>query len=500
MNDLEKLIFGKNQESSIVSIEIQDSSVELFQQDASGAISSKFLPNKHWILSNRPLNKDFVHLKGDLFYSWGIQFENREDFLKARNYWRREDIYSVFDPKEACMLNYGYTYFKNLKIEDVSILSCDIETNGLKHDNDSLVLLITNTYRDSKGSIVRKLFAIDEFHSQSEMLQNWCKWVCEVNPSIISFHNGYSFDFPFLQHCADLAGIQLELGRDNSPLRFNTYESKFRVDGSRDLHYNKCYIYGREIIDTMFLAIKYDISRQFDSYALKPIIKQLGLEKKDRQFYDASKIRENYKIPEEWNKIKIYAEEDSDDGLKLFDKFAPPFFYFCQSVPKSFQLLCESATGSQLNAILVRSYLQERHSIPKTNEVSDFRGGISMGNPGIWNNCMKVDVSSLYPSIILQYQIYDKKKDPNGNFLKMVEYFTKERLKNKKLANETNNAYFSGLEQSQKIGINSAYGLLSTNGLSFNSPENGSLITQHGRDILKKSIKWATGNDYEETV
>jgi DNA polymerase elongation subunit (family B) len=51
------------------------------------------------------------------------------------------------------------------------------------------------------------------------------------------------------------------------------------------------------------------------------------------------------------------------------------------------------------------------------------------------------------------------------------------------------------LEQSQKIGINSAYGLLGTQVL-FNSPDNAELVTKYGREILLKSIKWATGKDY----
>ena len=42
--------------------------------------------------------------------------------------------------------------------------------------------------------------------------------------------------------------------------------------------------------------------------------------------------------------------------------------------------------------------------------------------------------------------------------------------------------------QSQKIVINSAYGLLGAQGLNFNSPDNAALVTKGGREILQNGI------------
>ena len=123
----------------------------------------------------------------------------------------------------------------------------------------------------------------------------------------------------------------IKLGRLDKPLYFNKYESKYRIDGSRDLHYHKCQVYGRELVDTMFLAYKYDaVEKKYESYGLKKIIAQEGLEKKDRTFYDASQIRHNYTNPEELEKIKRYAEEDGDDALALYDLMVAPTFYLTQ--------------------------------------------------------------------------------------------------------------------------------------------------------------------------
>jgi len=62
---------------------------------------------------------------------------------------------------------------------------------------------------------------------------------------------------------------------------------------------------------------------------------------------------------------------------------SPAIFYFTQLIPKSFQSVVESASGAQLNSLMVRSYMQQGHSIPKATEGADFEGAISFGIPGI---------------------------------------------------------------------------------------------------------------------
>lgn len=495
MND--PLIFGKSDLKRIVSLEAQDGAVECFIEEIDGTVRSEHLPNKYWLLSPKPLNNKFVKLKGSLYYNYGIQFNTHNEYSRAKVFWRHNDTYSIYDSKESTMVNRGLTSFKGMMFGEPSILSFDIETTGLKHDNTSKLLLISNTFR-KLGTITRKLFSYDEYDSEGDMILAWCSWIREMNPSIITGYNIYSFDIPYITFCAARADVNLSLGRDGSSLKFSKYTSQFRIDGSREQEYKKCTIYGREIVDGYFLAIKYDVSRKYESYRLKSIIAHEGLEVKGRVFYDASKIRDNYKDPVEFQKIKDYCIFDSDDALALYDLMGASYFYMAQSIPKSFTSIMTSASGSQINSMMVRSYLQEGHSLPKADNAVPFEGAISYGPPGIYRNMLKLDVSSLYPSIIREHNIYNVNKDPKGNFLKLVDYFTLQRLENKKLAAETGNKYYNDLQESQKILINSMYGFLSTSGLLFNSPVHAAEITEKGRNILKKAIVWATGKTFEE--
>lgn len=488
-----RLLFGKNELEKIVSIEPADEFVEVFREE-NGFIQSTFIPNKYWILASRQLRADWVRLKGDLYYKWGKQFSTREEYTISRNVYKRDDTYSIFDSRESIMVKDGITYFKGMAPQDVSILSFDLETTTLDpSDNDAKILLISLTYRNKTLKIpTKRLFAYDEYGSQAAMIEEFCATVRAFNPSIIVGHNIMGFDLPYLRTIAEKEGSDLLLGRNESAAQFDSYESQFRKEANQFIKYNKCRIYGREIVDTLFLSIKHDIaSRKYPSYGLKAIIKEEGLEKQNRTFYDASQIRHRYKDKNEWEKIKEYCRDDADDALALFDLMSPPFFYMTQSIPKSFQGIIESASGSQLNSLMIRSYLQEGHSIPKTSPQEEFEGAISEGNPGIYRNVHKVDVSSLYPSIILQYEVFDRSKDPKANFLNMVKSFTETRLKYKALLKETGDKKYDALQGAFKILINSAYGFMGAPGLNFNSPLNAAFITRTGREILTKSIEWS---------
>lgn len=495
-NKYDSFVYGKDQTERIVSIEVVKDKVILFIQKEDGSIVQEERSHKYWLMSNEKPGSKWIRMKGDLHYKWGYQTsdgdEARQLSYKLKN---KYDIYNIYDPRESSMVNKGYTFFKGMKHNEPSVLSFDIETNGLHLTAFSKLYMITNTFKKN-GIITRKLFSFDEYSSEGEMINAWCNWVLQIDPTVMCGHNIASYDLPYLEHIADMNKTSLKLGRDGSNIKFNRNESKFRKEASQYLYYNKSHIFGRQIIDTMFLAINYDrAERKYVSYGLKNIIAQEGLEQKNRQFYDASKIKDNINIPEELIKIKEYAKTDADDGLALYELMCPSLFYFANYIPKTYQSITESATGSQINAFLVRSYLQDAHSIPKASEVQKFQGAISFGVPGVYRNCFKIDVKSEYPSCILQYNIYDKDKDPNAYFYKMVEYFTLRRFEQKDMAKQTGDYYYTNLEQSSKILINSAYGLLGAKGLNFNSPHNAALVTAKGREIIETALMWASGQN-----
>lgn len=497
-----ELIYGLGKIERIVSIEIKDDVAEIFYLDENKQIQSTFEQNKFWILSSKPTWGDkSIKLEGNLHYKYAMTYKTRESFMGDRMKLKKwNDIYSIFESKEAYMVRYGETYMKGLKPTDISNLSFDIETTGLDENaEDAMLIIIANTYRDRMGNIMRVMFSYEQYNTQGDMILAWCKWVREIDPDVISGYNVNSYDWNYIRAIADRENVQLELGRDGSPMTFDTYVSKKRIDQTRDVEYKRPRVYGRELIDVMFLAINYDtIFKKYESLGLKSIIATEGLEKEGRVFYDAGQIRKNYKNPVELEKIKKYAEFDGDDSLALFDLYISNYFYTAQMCPKSFQAITESASGSQINSILVRAYLSVKHSIPKPDESEHFEGGLSIGIPGIYKNCIKIDLLSAYPSTIIQYEIYDKEKDPKKYLLTLTKTLFERRKFHKVKHKETGERYHDDMSNSLKVLINSIFGFMGSAGLNFNSPKNAAKVTEYCRGYLEKAVQWATNKSINE--
>ena len=440
------LIYGKNTTEKVVSVEVKDDKLYMFLND--GTVIEK--PMEYWILSNRSMGSPTVDLEGGLFYNKLRTFETEKNYKKARGilYGKNANMFNIYDNAEAAMIREGITPFKGLKVQDVSILSFDIETTGIAHNEDSKVLMISNTYRDIHGKITKKLFDLAEYKGHdSLMIEKWSEWVQEIDPSVMTGHNIFGFDLPYLSYCFIERNPHhkndIYLGKDGSSIKYSPKPKKFRKDGSQSYDYHEAKIFGRQIIDTFFLAIKFDFGRKYPSYGLKAIIETEGLEKKGRIKWDFENIKpkdlweavdlgatwsgEDEAI-DIWKKFREYCEDDADDSLKLWDLMIPQFFYYNQSLSMNLQTVNNTATGRQINGLLVRAYVQDGHSIPQANEKESYGGGISFGVPGMHKHVVKWDIKSMYPSIMLQYDVYDKEKDPKAHFLGIVRYFFDERF------------------------------------------------------------------------
>lgn len=484
----DKLIFGKNQTENIVNVSFKDDKIYTYYMDGTYEVN----PYKPWFLSHAS-GKSSSKLLGNQFYSF-INYTDSVQYRDILNKYRFDkELWFPRSFEESYMLLNGVTYFKGMKLNEVSILSFDIENlNEKTTPHSDLVVIISNTFRSNTGQITKKLFNIKNFDSSRQMTEAWCDWVSKMNPDIVTGHNIFFHDLRIL----NLVNPELQLGRDGSSLVFDDHISKFRKDGQQKYEYKNAHIHGREIIDTWMLSIKYDIAREFPSYGLKAIEKHLSLQPKDRIEWDFTKhpVDKTLNDPELWKLFLKYAEADSDSPIKMLDIMLPTLFYFNQSVPKTLQQMCQEATGSQLDSIMIRSYLQDGYSQPKTSSKVPFEGAVSIGIPGIYNYVKKIDVTSLYPSIMLEYDIYDKQKDPNKHLIQILRYFREERIKNKGIAEATGDKYYDDLQNTQKVAINSLYGFLGAGYLLYNFPKGAASVTKHGREIIIKTTEWATGH------
>lgn len=497
----DKLIFGKDQTEKITNITIEEGIAYIYRANQKNPTQ---IPYNKWAIGVN-YAEGCEKLKGYQYYKY-IRNINEQEYSELKKYWNPK-VWMPRSPEEGFMLRNGYTYYKGMKVEDVSLLSFDIEATGINKDaEDAYIPLVSMTYRSRDGEITKTLFDIFDYETDQKMWNDINCFVKKHDPDIILGHNIFSYDLPYADKNSSTG---LLWGRDDNRIKFNTdKKSKYRKNQQQQYEYYDAQIHGRDIIDTFFLSMKWDIGNDLPSYGLKALEDHFELVKENRTWdfkkWPVRKLIEEKKKKTEigqkmWKEFRKYCIDDADTPIKLFDSMVPAFFYLTQSVPKTLQQVINQASGSQLDSLMIRSYLQDGYSLPRTSQKVPFEGAISMGKPGLYKYVRKVDVASLYPSIMLQYNIYDTKKDPQKHLLKILDYFRQERLINKKKGQD-GSIYHAQLDAAQKIVINSMYGFLGANFLLFNFPDGAAEVTKRGREILLKGVEWATGHTLEKVV
>jgi DNA polymerase elongation subunit (family B) len=404
-----------------------------------------------------------------------------------------DNFYTIWDETINKMVYCNNRQFEKKELEDLTVLSVDLETIGLLYMLDKQILLIPVAYQVN-NKVTTKLFSIDEYDSERDMLVDFLAFLKELNPQVMVGHNLFGFDLPYFKERFESLLIDHDWQFDNERRR----DRRFRVDGGLATEYRGVNIPGVEIVDTLFLTKKADFNKQFKTYKLKSICKDLDINQ-GRQNYDASKIGQNWHIPEEREKIKAYAQDDALDALALYNMFIPPFFDLVKIIPINLQEIINRASGMQLNTMMVCQYLMRGHSIPKPDEIESFAGGISRGKSGIYRNCFQLDYSQFYPSIIMSYNLYDNKKDELQLLPQLCKQVADQRIVYKTKFKETGEKKYDNRQQALKIISNSWFGMTGTNGLNFNSNYVCAEITSKGRDLLRDLIQFMVGDNYEQT-
>src|SRR6059058_3487993 len=178
----------------------------------------------------------------------------------------------------------------------------------------------------------------------------------------------------------------------------------------------------------------------------------------------------------------------------LSDLLSPSYFIQAQIFPYNYQEVIVRGNATRINALFLREYFRQRHSIPDLPMPRAFEGGYTdIFFTGVARNVWHCDVASLYPSIMLQFDCF-----PASDRLQIFRHLLTDlrtfRLEAKaKMRAEKNPArqhHLQALQNTFKILINSFYGYLGFAQGHFADFDAAARVTQIGRDLLKKMIGW----------
>ena len=431
-----------------------------------------------------------------------VLFENWVDSLKARDYLRKKTgavpsapgapYLFISDPVHQFLLLTGKTLFKGLKYEDLYRMALDIETacapgfefsNALRKEDRILSIAL----KDNHG-YEEVLFARDM--EEKEMLEALGERISRLDPDVLEGHNLFNFDLEYIAGRARMHGVKLLWGRDGSEPRIRG--SRFTV-AERMIDFTRMDIFGRHVVDTLFLLQYYDVSsRELESYGLKSAAIHFGLADEDRTYVDGSNIQRTFEQDPE--ALKRYNMDDARETLALSELLGYSFYLQTRIFPYSYQNIFVRGNATKINGLFLREYLRQRVSIPKPSGKGAFEGGYTdVFEQGVVRSVVHCDVASLYPSILLSYDLKPE-GDSLGVFLPLLRDLRSFRLEAKRRARESEGAaerdYYQALQQTFKVLINSFYGYLGTEIHNFSDTALAAQVTRLGRDLIHEMLDW----------
>jgi DNA polymerase, archaea type len=439
-------------------------------------------------------------LAGSAAFRHLAQFRSWGDALAARDRCRDRSGHApgapgapyrfIADPVQQFLLLTGRTSFGGLGFGDLRRLALDIEvvtTEGFEFPSAARPgdRIVAVALADTSGfAHVIRGDRLDE----RALLDELVRIVAERDPDVIEGHNIFRFDLEYLEARARLHGVTLTLGREGAALRGRP--SRLQI-AERTIGYRRYEAPGRHIVDTWVLAQLHDVgTRDLPGYGLKQIARHLGLAADDRTYVDVSSIaRELREAPE---RLMAYALDDAIETLRLAERFAPPYFAQAQIVPFDYQSAVLRGAAAKIDALMLRQALRRGHAVPAPSAGTSVGGGhVEILHQGVGRPVLHVDVTSLYPSLMLAHRIAPR-SDTSGIFLELLERLRDFRVRAKRLARETTDpvqaAHFGALQQSFKILINAFYGYLAFSAGHWNDFEAANRVTSEGRTVIGRLI------------
>ncbi|MBY0489960.1 MAG: ribonuclease H-like domain-containing protein [Gemmatimonadaceae bacterium] len=401
----------------------------------------------------------------------------------------------VLPPDEQYLVATGRTYFRDLAFTQLRRVQFDLETTGLDPARDRVFLIAVHT-PDGAVELLEAPGPSDD--DERALLTAFMACIARHDPDVLENHNLHGFDLPFLQARAQRLRLPLVLGRfEGVPLQERAAMRGARSprDPSRRIRYVAP---GRECIDTLDAVRRYDFaSRDLPGHGLKAVARHFGLAGPDRELIPGDRIHAVYQVDPD--RVKRYASADVTEVEGLARLLGGAAFALARMAPRRYERLADAgpATGV-IDPLLVRAYLRAGEALPvyaESDGTVHSGAALLLFTAGVAHRVVKVDVASLYPSLMRAFAI-GPKRDHLQALLFLVDRLVEQRLAAKQRgkaapagtdARHENDA----LSAAMKLVVNSAYGYLAAGeGLTrFADVHAANEVTRRGRATLMQMCR-----------
>ena len=373
-------------------------------------------------------------------------------------------------PVEQYMIESGKRLFKGYEsYNELHRLTFDLETQGLNPQYHRIEQFGIHTNRGFDKILSVEGKTKDELdRNEKRVIEEGLIIMSELKPDIIAGHNSENFDWDFIMVRYEILGGNFESFTSQlfpKAIYKKEKESVLKLGGEIE-YYKPTIIWGFNVLDSLHAARRAQaIDSNMKSSNLKYVTKYLNLKKPNRVYVPGDKITTTWAI-----KDKEFAFSDTDgdwyrvtdskplkDGYELVsgryivgryllddlwetdkveDKLNESNFLVGKMLPTTFTRACTMGTAGIWKLIMLAWCYENDLAVPSNAPSRRFTGGLSrLLKTGYVDRVVKLDYNSLYPSIILTWNV-STDIDIMDVMLSFLNYILTQREKYKGLKGE----------------------------------------------------------------
>ena len=471
-------------------------------------------------------------------------YSNLVNFFKGGGLdpWGRDntDSIQILSPVEQYLVQKNKRLFKGFEeYDEIHRFVFDIETTGLDPKTSKIFLI---GMKDNRGFI--KLLSAQNEDEEKRMIVDFFKTIDELKPSLVGGYNSAFFDFPFILKRAEILKVNIKKICKTLHPDYTLKQKDGILKLANEMEpYVQTQMWGYNIVDIAHAVRRAQaINSDIKSWSLKYITKFIEAEKPNRVYVEGDKIGKIYFENEEFwmNKengaykkvgfdskideicgrrddvyklvtgskiIEDYLDDDLYETMIVDEQFNQANFLLSKLVPTTYERLSTMGTATLWKMIMASWSYKHNLALPKKLEKRKFTGGLSrLVQVGFSKNVLKLDYSSLYPSIQLVHDVFPA-CDVTGAMKSMLKYFRDTRIKYKNLASEYKTIdpklaiSYDRKQLPIKIFINAFFGSLSAPQVfPWGDIDMGEQITCTGRQYLRQMIMFFMQRGYVPLV
>ena len=457
------------------------------------------------------------------------------------NPWNREtrELITILSPVEQYMTQKGKRLFKGFEeYDELHRFMFDIETTSLRPEDGRMFLIGMG---DNRGN--RKIVYSKDDEGERQMIRDFFNYIDELKPTIIGGYNSAFFDWEWIVRRADILGMDIkQVSKTLNPTASLKRRDSILKLGAEMEDYTATQMWGYNVIDVAHAVRRAQtINSDIKSWGLKYITEFVGANLENRVYVEGDKISKIYeenkeyyfntsngkyklceeeglhdllsRFPNTYEKvtgeeiIEKYLSHDVEETLVVDEQFNQASFLLATMVPTTYERVSTMGTATLWKTLMLAWSYKNGLAIPSKDEKRPFVGGLSkLVKTGYSTNVLKLDFSSLYPSIQLVHNVFPD-CDIMGSMESMLKYFRDTRIKYKRLASDwydkdkKKSESFGRKQLPIKIFINSMFGSLSApHVFPWGEMDCGERVTCTGRQYLRQMIEWFIEKDYAPLV